>query len=357
MRAVRLWVGGLFLFAAAPALRGQVAPPPPPAPAPSSAVVTDKEIEVRSGPSVRFYATCKLSQGARVEVVQEVEGGWLAIKPPPGSFSWINDHFIERHGRSAVVLGAKTPVRVGSSLTDIEPTVERVQLERGAQVVIIGEALYKDGIWWPIEPPPQEYRYIPRDAVKMTTAVETVVSASPAPGTPSSVPGAPVPGGDSLFTQAEQAERAGDYSRAVDLYRQQAQQTTDHDLQVRCLNRIQFIQTGNHAALTAPPVDNRLTPVPPSSPTAVYPAPRPAAPSGSQTSGPGRLRRVPFTIDGRPAYALVDSAERLLMYVTAVPGLNLELLMNQAVELYGTLVYRADLRTYYMTAAQVRQLQ
>jgi hypothetical protein len=316
------------------------------------------------GRSAMFYATSKLGQGARVEVVQEVEGGWLAIKPPMGSFSWINDRFIERHGRTADVLGTKTPVRVGSSLTDIEPTVERVQLDRGAQVVIIGDALYKDGVWWPIEPPPQEYRYIPRDAVKMTNAVETVVSSSPAPPVqpaPAPAPSAPVPGADSLFLQAEQAERTGNLAHALELYRQQAQQTTDPELRVRCENRIQFIQNGNRGSVSAVPVaENRIPPVPPAPPLPNppgYVTPPQVPPSSLQSSGPGRLRRVPFSIDGRRAYALVDSGEQLRMYVTAVQGLNLELFVGQVIELYGTIIYRGELRTYYLTAAQVRQLQ
>jgi hypothetical protein len=42
------------------------------------------------------------------------------------------------------------------------------------------------------------------------------------------------------------------------------------------------------------------------------------------------------------------------MYVTGMPGLNLEPYVNRVVELFGPMVYRGDLRTNYMTASQVR---
>jgi hypothetical protein len=45
------------------------------------------------------------------------------------------------------------------------------------------------------------------------------------------------------------------------------------------------------------------------------------------------------------------------MYLTAQPGLNLELFVGRNVDLTGTVVYRGDVKTYYMTVTQVRQLQ
>ena len=134
--------------------------------APFDAAISVPEAEVRSGPSSspNFYVTGKLRQGTRVHVVEE-KNGWLAITPPPGSFSWISGLVIERTGRTTAVVRADgAPVRVGSSLVDQEPTIEQVKLSHGTQIVILGSA--KDGKWWPIEPPPQEVRYIPKEAVQ-----------------------------------------------------------------------------------------------------------------------------------------------------------------------------------------------
>ncbi len=65
-------------------------------PAPYETTITVPEVEVRAGPSPQFYATMKLRQGERVQVVEQRDGGWLAVEPPPGSFNWINERFIER---------------------------------------------------------------------------------------------------------------------------------------------------------------------------------------------------------------------------------------------------------------------
>src|SRR5262249_43396851 len=105
-----------------------------PSPGPVGEAASVPEGPVRRGPRPTYYATGKLHQGDPVKVVKE-ENGWLAIVPPPRSFSWINGLFIERHGQSpvATVLGDKVKVRVGSNLTDKKPDVESVELPRGSQ--------------------------------------------------------------------------------------------------------------------------------------------------------------------------------------------------------------------------------
>src|SRR5262245_33975246 len=83
------------------------------------------EVEVRSGPSPRFYATTKLKQGDKVTVVREEEGGWLAIKPPLGSFNWINKRVLERDAKdlNAKVLESNVETLIGNNLVDEPPTV------------------------------------------------------------------------------------------------------------------------------------------------------------------------------------------------------------------------------------------
>src|SRR4051794_8899708 len=67
------------------------------APVPYVAVITQADAEVRSGPGAEasLYPTNRLQRGQRVEVVKELPGGWLEIKPPAGSFSWVNTRFID----------------------------------------------------------------------------------------------------------------------------------------------------------------------------------------------------------------------------------------------------------------------
>ena len=54
-------------------------------------------------------------------------------------------------------------------------------------------------------------------------------------------------------------------------------------------------------------------------------------------SGPGRLSRASFFIDGKQAYVLTQG--QLWIYVTALPGLNLEPYVNRTVNLYGLIAY------------------
>src|SRR5262245_49929858 len=106
------------------------------------AVVTAPEAEVRSGAgnSPQLYPTNRLRKGEQVEVVQEMPGGWLAIKPPPGSFSWINTRFVQEllPGRGLWVVNThpdvRVPVRVGSELRTDPPTIEGARLARGTQL-------------------------------------------------------------------------------------------------------------------------------------------------------------------------------------------------------------------------------
>src|SRR5262245_61592628 len=65
-----------------------------------SAQVLAPQVEVRCGPSLKpqVYPTNRLDQGDPVGVLEERGDGWLAIKPPAGSFSWINIRFLQKVG-------------------------------------------------------------------------------------------------------------------------------------------------------------------------------------------------------------------------------------------------------------------
>src|SRR5436190_12691240 len=58
---------------------------------PAEMTIVVPEVEVRSSPTTKYYATSKLRQGDRVLVLKDCkeQPGWLVIKPPPGSFSWV----------------------------------------------------------------------------------------------------------------------------------------------------------------------------------------------------------------------------------------------------------------------------
>jgi uncharacterized protein YgiM (DUF1202 family) len=336
---------------------------------PFDTVIAVDQVEVRSGASQEFYTTSVLRKSDKVRVLK-VENGWLGIEPPHGSFSWINNRLVRREGPSELVVLAPdgAPVRMGSTVVGKKPVVVGAHLERGTIVTIAGDPhAPKDDIpedggkWWPILPL-NEVRWIPRDAVQLTPTVETVASV-PASDSKKVAP-------QDTWAQAEQAERANDLSRAMQLYAATAAASPDRNLQMQCYNRIQFLKEGNHGSV--PPgyqpgrpaeaatgdfrpiasAPTNPSPVPTQSQAVGY-GPRPVP---TQITNPGRLRRAGFYVDNRQAYVLEDNQGRPQVYATAQAGVDLDSFVNRIVTLSGTISYRSDLRTNYMTAVQVKAL-
>jgi hypothetical protein len=388
--------------------------------------ITATEVLVRSGPSPEFNATSRLHRGDKVLVRGQETTGWLAIVPPPGSFSWINARDIEQiSSNQALVRTPNAPIRVGSRLVNQEPTVERVHVAVGTQVILIGKPeVARDGTWLPIRPVPSEARYIPAEAVRPVSAPPPLAMTTPAPLQSSPQTGSAVarppaarpaagtsagsafasasPSGSAkptnpLWTQADEAERRGDIAQAKALLEQLAEQVkaTDHELWIRCLNRLQALQESRRNGVSAQPPTHLLTNAnaPPgatanrlvSSPAASTASPQtpraaseycyvrdsagytahltapvlnaptpPAAPAG-QWYEPGRLYRTAFAVDGKQAYRYepVAGRNRMWIYVTVANNVTLEPYVGRIVSLYGSLTYRADLQTYYLTVLQV----
>jgi hypothetical protein len=382
-------------------------------PTPYSATIVLPEVEVRSGPSMQFYATSKLRYGDTVRVRAQ-ESNWLAIDPPlpgPESFSWVNASEVDQVGQSVIVKVEKADLRAGSRLRNEEPSVIRAKVPKGTQLTIIGKPeTGRDGTWLPVLPAPSEVRYIPVEAVRAgaTTAQHTAPpmtaqQAAPSPTTaqptfnnPATV-SAP-PGKNPLLIEAEKAEQNGNYARAIQLYEELAKQVSlpDHSLAVQCWNRSQYLrnaQQGGTAIAQRPqsrPGDTyysnnasgRLTsapasyqcvpPAPPSSQYCYQPdsqhtvrlvAPSTIAPplasQSAQWYGPVRIRRTSFNNqeDGKQMFALEDDRRQLLMYVTAGNGIDLNAYLSRTVNVFGVLNYHGVLRQNYMVVAKVAPAQ
>jgi uncharacterized protein YgiM (DUF1202 family) len=363
---------------------------------PYNTVIRVPEALVRSGPSLQFYTTSRLRQNEEVHVIKQEEG-WLTITPPADSFSWVKDLFIKEVDATAHTAEVLewAEVRIGSALQPDKRDVTKVKLKPGSLIVILDEkrSISEDGSWVKIQPPPDEYRYLPVDAVQPPASKVQAV-ASPLPSGPPPALGAPTSGnssaamaGDSLWYRAEQAERAGNPAEAERLFLQLARETPDHDLQMRCYNRIHFLREGRRTSY--PPGyqagrasdsaysynQSRLAPIPgyPNSSSAnpylttsratsqytyapVPPVGQAATGNTCQWSGWGWLRRAPFWIDNKQAFVLENSQGMPRLYVTAQQGVNLDNYVNRSVNLYGKMIYRGDLRTNYMTACQLTPL-
>ena len=149
---------------------------------PYKAYVTAEDVYVRSGPGKSYYPTDKLKMGQEVEVYRHDPGGWYAIRPPKGSFSWVSPRLVEigKDGL-ATVTGDRLAARVGSRHSDVRDVVQ-VRLDRGELVEVLqsgrsatGEQLQR---WCKIAPPAGEFRWVygkfvdpdfPVDGIRKTT--------------------------------------------------------------------------------------------------------------------------------------------------------------------------------------------
>lgn len=264
------------------------------------------KVEVRSGPSQKFYATSELYQNDRIIVVGECKDqpGWLEIKPPPGSFSWIDaKHVKQANPHIGVVQVESAPVLVGSSLLNRKPDVEKAPgFAAGYLVTVVDKPLVTDGVTWlPIQPHPKEVRYVPAEAVRPAQ----VASNSPANWA--------APGGKQTVAPGHPAQAA----------------------------------VGNPGVRPVAGSTTSLSPSPQAPPAGATYAP--------QWTSYGVLRATTFTKDGQPMYVLVNRQEQPITYVTSKAGTSLRSYVGQTVAVYGQVVYRPDeaVRMHYVLASHV----
>ena len=302
--------------------------------------------EIRGGKSSIYPVTGSLRQGMPVKILRE-EDGWLAITPPAGSSSWIQDRQVKYYPAKAgqkaylIVLADNVPVHLGTP-DNVKPhEILTANVSRGTILFPIGaKVTYKQAEWWRIEPAAGEARYVARESV--TAPNSTVVSASSANAAAPAASSSTNP----LWVKAEEAERAGNYSQAELCYRQLASEMGgpggDHDLAIRCQNRIEFLwRSGRLQTWSArQPAPAALAN---NSPKPGAPAPLGGQQSANVPSGPGWLRRSAFSIDGRPAFVLEDNQAQFRYYLVGQAGLDLQLFANRTVEVFGTFVPRSDL--------------
>jgi SH3-like domain-containing protein len=136
---------------------------------PYQAHVQADDVYVRSGPGRGYYPTDKLHKGDAVEVYRHDPGGWYAIRPPEGSFSWVSARYLEVAGDGlGVITGEDVVARVGSSFSDIRDVIQ-VRLKPKERVAIIGEHDGGGQKWYKIAPPSGEFRWISADYLDRTS--------------------------------------------------------------------------------------------------------------------------------------------------------------------------------------------
>jgi uncharacterized protein YgiM (DUF1202 family) len=345
---------GILVVAAGAFAQTPPAPPPAPAALTEMTIMVD-QVEVRSGASKDYYATSKLLRGTKVQVVEQKFPGWLSIKPPPLSFSWISAQYVQRDAANkniGIVKGGDSndpiaPVLAGSSLTNQKPSVEVAKLKRGTALVILGEPLNADGgSWFPIQPTEQEVRYLPASAVQGS------------PSTPVAGRPAPAVGGQTAIAMAEKAYTDRDWQRARQLYEEAANQTTDYQTKSYCYSRLAQIENNLRSVAAASPAARPQTGQLTGNTTSLYntaPAATPTPSGGPQWSSWGKLRRTTFKVDGRPVFVLESAQGQPLLYAGTFANFTLDPYVGQLVCLWGQIGYRSEesFRNNLMTVSQV----
>lgn len=335
------------------------------------------KVPVRSGGSDRYYITGYVNRGDRVIVVGESKKypGWLAIKPPTGSYSWINSLLVKRYGRfvGAVCADNPVPTRIGSDFYAEHgkkiPNVENTKrLARGTCLVLLDEkpVITDDGSWLAIAPTPGEVRYIPTSAIRGSQ--------------PQSVPPPPTGVGSAgdVLARAERALQNRQYCKSLQLCHDALKRSPTYQQQIRCYNMIDElkkagadatacrIQPGHpqHASLqqNANPVHltsrrvvryQAKNPQPASQTLTALPRLEPSAPAWSKW---GILRRTSFRHgNGQPMYVLTDSRGNPLTYAVTTPDMTLEPYVGRQICLFGKRGYRSDryFRNHYVMVTTV----
>jgi hypothetical protein len=319
---------------------------------PGPAKILLQEVEVRSGPSKAFFPTSKLYLNDVVQVLRESKEapGWYEIKPPAGSFSWINSKNVKqvdaKHG--VVDCDPTRPVQVlpGSRLVNQAPNRESTKLTQGVIVVIVDRPMpVGNETWLPIEPHPQEVRYIPAESVQGVKAVTPTIAGNAnwnlAPNGYSANP---------QLAEAEKARQQGDLNRTRELLlnvKNNSQDANQRQLATNMLANLGQAQTSPFQT-TSNPNETR---------TAFSPTPTNLVQSAkADWSTYGRLRETKLQSDyAQPLYTLEDAQGRTIAYVTNMQGKSLRDYVGRMVSVYGPTMYRPDsaTRMHYIVASHI----
>ncbi len=138
---------------------------------PYQVYVDQENVTARCGPGGDFYRTDPLRHGQALEVYVETADGWLGIRPPAGSFSWLPADVVKLSPSQdfGIITEDNTLTWIGTHLGKANKYLWQVQLAKGEDVAILGRATREgpDGpkLWLRIVPPAGEFRWVHRDQV------------------------------------------------------------------------------------------------------------------------------------------------------------------------------------------------
>ncbi|PQO45085.1 hypothetical protein [Blastopirellula marina] len=152
-------------------------------PAPQRAVIVSKVSDIYSGPGENYYVCDFLEEGAEIEIYAEEENGWLAIRPPHGSFSWVLADALIATDKPNLLEASRdqAPCYIGSRLEERRDAAH-VRLMRGEIVQSLGSAQVLNADsgqvekWLKIAPPAGEFRWIKAETARALADVEAAAA-------------------------------------------------------------------------------------------------------------------------------------------------------------------------------------
>ena len=381
---------------------------------PYKAYISADDVYIRSGPGRNYYPTDKMRVGEALEVYRHDPGGWCAIRPPKGSFTWVSSRFIRR-GRDglAEVAAPEVAARVGSRFSDIRDVIQ-VRLKEGEIVEPLPSSDMQSRTagrdsdkWTRIAPPSGEFRWVhakfvdpdyPKDGIrKAPPGNSPLIQESSAIAAPSSRQTPQVQTERTQLNQSGPQPRPDSASISPDEFQERidaaelelsvmvAEEPTAwqfDELTVEAqslLNRSETaLQRGRarillgkidrfagikqrHAAVNALWSDTQQRNAYLADLRRQHQAGRPAAGGQSSTAdgrfdGRGRLTRVVSPKQGAPRYALVDDAGDIQCYVTPAPGVNLRHYEQRLIGVNGARGYVPEQRAHHIMAQHVNVL-
>lgn len=198
---------------------------------PYKAYITSDEVYVRSGPGQSYYPTDKLKAGQVVEVYRHDPGGWYAIRPPEGSFSWISGRFLQPGVENLAVVSAQgVAARVGSRFSDIRDVIQ-VRLDMAEVVEVLEKRQSRGasdgGVWYKIAPPSGEFRWVfgkyvdpdhPVDGLRKTAVAAGDSSRADAQPAQASTPATAEPASQQVAPQASTVAISGPSEAQPQIY-------------------------------------------------------------------------------------------------------------------------------------------
>ncbi len=369
---------------------------------PYVAYVKMARTSVRSGPGKVHYASNFLDAGQAIEVWRHDPGGWLAIRPPAGSVSWVDADQVETTNEPGIgrVRVDDATAWVGADDESAKKLLWQVRLDKGELVEVLGrlQSATTGKPRYKIAPPAGEFRWVheqfvstgrpdslsdkPPDPVVQTSATEKKTSQpQPTQAEP------PSPSAESTTSVAAPKAATMDFARRLrstevalslvlslpvehwqfDEARIAATELVGHAdtglkrgqarVLLEKIEKFAALQTKLSLPISPTPAVTAATRQAENS--RVESARRPLdlrSETDPRYDGFGWLVEVRTSRTGLPGYALVDDRGEVQFYVTPGPGRNLHRYLRKEVGIYGDQGYHRTLKSPHITAHRIVDL-